>query len=263
MSLHPGCRSIFRRPSERIVEDAVDKPAVMLLDASSAPMRSIGTRLRRLGYPVLPAKTPDQGERLLRTRHGLTAALIPVALPTFDLRAALRFLRKHEVTGELTFVAVGRKPDHDALALLREAGVELALWEPMDDHLLRFQVNRALASSKIVLGGRACLRAPADWETAIRTGARRKPARIYSLSAQGAYLATGRPSLPGATIGIDLPVSSGTARLEANVVMTNVPGHFLRPNLPLGMGIRFQNLSTQVEDALTVWARKRLNAIGF
>jgi len=226
-------------------------------------MRSIGTRLRRLGYPVLPAKTPDQGERLLRTRRGLTAALIPVALPTFDLRAALCFLRKHEPTGELTFVAVGRKPTSESLTLLREAGVELALWEPMDDHVLRFQVNRALASSEIVLGGRGCLRAPAHWETAVRTGSRRKPARIYSLSSQGAYLSTGRPSLPGATIGIDLPVSSGTAKLEASVVMTNVPGDFLRPNLPMGMGIRFENLSSQVEDALSVWARKRLNTIGF
>ncbi len=241
----------------------MDKPAIMILDAASGPMRSIATRLRRLGYPVLPAKTPDQAERLLRTRRGLTAALIPVALPTFDLGAALRFLRKNEPTGELTFVAVGHKPERDSLCLLREAGVELALWEPMDDHLLRFQVNRALASSEVVLGGRACLRAPAHWETAIRSGARRKPARVYTLSSQGAFLATGRPSLPGATIGVDLPVSTGTAKLEAEVVMTNVPGDFLRPNLPLGMGIRFENLSSQIEDALDVWARKRLNAIGF
>lgn len=226
-------------------------------------MRLLGGRLRKLGYPVLPAKTPDHAERLLRSRRGLTAALIPMALPTFDLGEALRFLRKHEPTGELTFVAVGPKPESESRSLLRQAGVELALWEPMDDHLLRFQVNRALAQSDIVLGGRACLRAPAHWETDIRTGARVKSARVYTLSSRGAFLATGRPSLPGATVGVDIPVSSGTAKLEARVMMTNVPGHFLRSNLPLGMGVRFENLSEQIEDALTFWARKRLNSLGF
>jgi hypothetical protein len=86
---------------------------------------------------------------------------------------------------------------------------------------------------------------------------------VYTLSSRGAYLATGRPSLPGATIGIDLPVSSGTAKLDARVVMTNVPGDFLRPNLPLGMGVCFENLSAQVESALGAWARKRLDGMGF
>ena len=242
---------------------ALEQPAVMILDSANPSMRSLGARLRKLGYPVLPAKTPDQAERLLRTRHGPTAALIPVALPTFELGAALRFLRKREPTGELTFVAVGPRPERESRSLLREAGVELALWEPMDDHLLRFQVNRALAESDIVLGGRACLRAPAHWGTDIRTGTRVKSARVYSLSSRGAFLATGRPSLPGTTIGVDIPVSSGTAKLEARVMMTNVPGHFLRSNLPLGMGVRFENLSEQIEDALMLWARKRLNTLGF
>jgi hypothetical protein len=245
------------------VRGTLEEPAVLILDSASPSMRSIGERMRKLRYPVLPAKTPDQAERFLRTRRSLTAALIPVALPTFDLSAALSFLRKHEPTGELTFVAVGHRPDRDARALLREAGVELALWEPMDDHLIRFQINRALASSEIVLGGRARLRAPAGWDTEIRNSGRKKPARIYSLSSQGAFLATGRPSLPGASVGFDLPVTAGTAKLKARVTMTNVPGDFLRPNLPLGMGIRFENLSSQVEDALTIWARKRLNAISF
>jgi hypothetical protein len=245
------------------VRGTLAEPTILILDAASPSMRSICERVRKLRYTALPAKPPDQAERFLRTRRGLTAALIPVALPTFDLSAALSFLRKHEPTGELTFVAVGRRPERDARALLREAGVELALWEPMDDHLIRFQINRALASSEIVLGGRSCLRAPAGWDTEIRNSGRKKSARIYSLSSRGAFLATGRPSLPGASVGFDLPVTSGTAKLKARVMMTNVPGDFLRPNLPLGMGIRFENLSSQVEDALTIWANNRLNTIGF
>ncbi len=239
------------------------QPAIMILDAASPTMRSLGSRLRRLGYRILPAKTPDQAELLLRSHRELSAALIPVTLPAFDLGSALRFLRRHEPTGELTFVAVGHKPDGEGCSLLRKAGVELALWEPMDDHVLRFQMNRALARSEIVLGGRASLRAPADWKMAIRSGTRRKPARLYTLSSSGAYIATARPVLPGVSIGLDIPVSSGTAKLKAQVMMTNVPGDFLRGNLPLGMGVRFENLSSQVEKAFAVWARNRLHSIGF
>ena len=59
------------------------------------------------------------------------------------------------------------------------------------------------------------------------------------------------------------PVSSGTAKLGARVVMTNVPGDFLRPSLPLGMGVRFENIPPKVRHALTVWAHKRLTSLGF
>lgn len=226
-------------------------------------MRALGVRMRRLGYRVLPCKTPDHAERLLAARRDLAAALIPVALPTFDLGAALRFLRRQEPSGELTFVATGRRPEPEGRRLLREAGVELALWDPTDDHVLRFQINRALASSQIVLGGRSSLRAPAHWPLTVRSGQRRKPARLYSLSAQGAYLATSRPSMPGSTLTLDLPVSSGVAKIDGHVVMTNVPGHFLRDNLPLGMGVEFDGLEDKVATALAVWAAKRLGTLGF
>jgi hypothetical protein len=227
-------------------------------------MRNLSTRLRRLGYPVLPSKTPDHADRLLRTRGGnIAAAVIPVDLPTFDLGAALRFMRRLEPTGELSFVAAGRRPSQAGRRLLRDAGVELALWESVDDHTLRFQANRALAGSEIVRGNRTSLRAPADWPVAVWTGTRRKPARVYSLSARGAFLSTGRPSLPQAQLRIDLPVSSGTARLQARVVMTNVPGNLIRDNLPIGMGVRFEQTPREIEAALVAWANKRLAALGF
>ena len=241
----------------------VGKLAIAVLDAGSPSMRHMAARMRLLGVHVLPCKTPDHAERLLATRgQGVGAAVIPVDLPAFDLSAALRFLRKLEPTGELTFVAAGRRPEREVRTLLRGAGVELALWEPVDDHTLRFQSNRALATSDIVRGSRSALRAPTDWPIAVFAGARRKPARVYSLSASGAYLATPRPSLPGADVEIELPIGGG-ARVPARVVMTNVPGHFLRENLPLGMGISFETFSPAFRDTLARWARERLEAMGF
>jgi hypothetical protein len=237
---------------------------MLILDAGSPSMRSLATRLRRLGYAVLPSKTPDHADRLLRRRgSGIAAAVIPVDLPTFDLGAALRFLRRLEPTGELNFVAAGKRPEREGCRLLREAGVELALWNPVGEHTLRFQANRALASSEIVLGSRGSLRAPADWPVAVWAGTRRKPARVYSLSAGGAFLATGRPSVPQAQIRVDLPASSGPLRLQARVVMTNVPGNLVRNNLPIGMGVRFEQTPPEVQDALATWANRRLAALGF
>ena len=53
------------------------KREMVILDAGSPSMRSLATRLRRLGYSVLPSKTPDHADRLLRTRgSGIAAAVI-------------------------------------------------------------------------------------------------------------------------------------------------------------------------------------------
>lgn len=237
---------------------------ILILDGGTPQMRRLASRLGRLGYPVLAAKTADAAERVLRLRGPrVAAALIPVDLPTFDLPTALHFLRRLEPSGELCFVAAGHRPDAAGRRQLRDAGVELALWEPIDEHTLRFQANRALAGSAIVRGDRSLLRAPANWSVSVWAGARRKPAKIYSLSAGGAYLATTRPSLPGTRLQVELPFRSTPVKVTAEVMMTNVPGHFMRENLPPGMGIRFEKAPRKVESALTLWAERRLENLGF
>lgn len=44
---------------------------------------------------------------------------------------------------------------------------------------------------------------------------------------------------------------------------TNVPGDFMRNNLPIGMGLRFEGLSAEVGNALSVWAGERQDSLGF
>ncbi len=237
---------------------------IILLDAGSAGIRELGIRIREMGYRLLPTKTPDQAERLLVDhRSEIGAMVIPVDLPAFDLGVALRFLRRLEPTGELTFVAAGCGADADGRRLLRSAGVELALWNPVDDHTLRFQINRALAESEIVLGNRQALRAPTDWPAIVWAGKRRKPARIYAISADGAYLSTMRPSLPNSPLGLEFPLPSGRVRVNARVVSTNVPGNLLRRQLPLGMAVRFEGLPREVGGEIHDWIRGRLVSIGF
>ncbi len=237
---------------------------LLIVDGGSLQMRRLSSRLERMGYGVVPAKTADAAERVLRVRgRTIAATVIPVDLPAFDLRAALGFLRRLEPTGELCFVAAGHRPEAADRNMLREAGVELALWEPIDEHALRFQANRALADSAIVRGERGVIRAPANWSVSVWSGERRKPAKIYTLSARGAFLATARPSLPGTQLEVELPFRSTPVRVKAEVVMTNVPGHFMRDNLPAGMGVRFQETPGNVVSALKIWAERRLESLGF
>ena len=45
--------------------------------------------------------------------------------------------------------------------------------------------------------------------------------------------------------------------------MTNVPGNLIRDELPIGMGVRFEQTPPEVEAAIVTWANKRLAALGF
>ena len=79
----------------------------------------------------------------------------------------------------------------------------------------------------------------------------------------GAYLATGRPSLPGTLLRLELPFKSTPVRVDVRVVMTNVPGNLMVGNLPMGMGICFEDTPPNVESALAIWAERRLESLGF
>ena len=65
------------------------------------------------------------------------------------------------------------------------------------------------------------------------------------------------------TFRIDVPVAGGAERISARVVMTNVPGHFLRGNLPVGMGVRFEAMPRAVFSSLVAWANDRIASLGF
>ncbi len=233
-----------------------------MLGASAPSLEPLRERLVRLGYRAVPAKTPEQAHMLLRMSRGaIGAAVLAPDLPVVDLRRTLRFLCE-VAAGELWFLAAGPKPESADLARLRSAGVTFALFEPLHQHTLRFQINRALAGSLVVRGERRSLRAPTNWgEIPIFMEGRSKTASVYTVSSSGAFLSTPAPSPRGARIALDLPVAGLRTRLTARVVMTNVPGNLLHKNLPVGMGIRFENPPVDAEALLHVFAQERLSGL--
>lgn len=236
---------------------------LLLLGASAPEMDLLRARIARMGYRVVPAKTPDQAHGLLRvggTRIG--AVIVPSELPTVDLRAALEALRRLVPAHELSWLGAGRDPGSAGRERMRAAGVQLDLFDPIDPHTLRFQVNRALAGPKRIDGRRRTVRAPADWPVTIRSGERRKEGRLYSVSASGAFVAIDQPSVARAEVALDLTLP-GASRLAVSgrVAMTNVPGNLARRSLPFGMGVQFEQLSEAASVALLVYAQDRFRSL--
>jgi len=241
----------------------VDKD-LLVLGANAPEMELLRARLGRMGYRAVPAKTPDQARSFLRVAGPrVGAVVIPSDLPVMNLRGALASLRMLGGGDDLVFLAGGRDPGPEGRRKLRDAGVELAIFDPCDTHTLRFQVNRALSGHKRLRGRRRTVRAPADWPVVIHTGSGRvKEGRIYSISASGAFVTVQQPCMTRARVSLDLAVpQSGRVAATARVVMTNVPGNVMRRNLPFGMGVQFENLSEAVSVSLLVYAQERFRSL--
>jgi hypothetical protein len=235
--------------------------SVLVVDAGGHPLEPVAQRLRLLGIPALRAKTAAEARAALGDpRAALGAVLIPPDPPALDLPRALRALSRAADGSALPLLVCGPRPEPEARARLREAGAELALWDPLDDHTLRFQVNRALARAGPGKVPRRALRVPAHWPVQVRMGARTRPAHVYSVSARGAFLATAGPALRRSLVHVTLPLADEAGeplRVAGEVVATNVPGNLRRRNLPLGMGVRFLGLGPNAERALQRYADER------
>jgi hypothetical protein len=238
------------------------RPTLLLIDAGATPMPGLSLRLRELGYRVLRTKTLEQGRAALSDRRfDMSVALIPPDLPVPDLDRAIAALRAPARSRVLRFLTTGMRPDASERSLIRNAGVEFALWEPFDDHTLQFQINRALTEGTPPARRRHAVRVPTNLPVRVTTGRREKQARVYCISAEGAYLATPRPSLPKAVIHFSLPLPTGELRLTGEVVMTNVPGNLMRTNLPAGMGVRFTGYTREAADSILAFTEARARAL--
>src|SRR5574338_693280 len=253
---------ISRQPPPCCRRDSMARD-LLLLGANAPEMELLRTRAARLGYRVVPAKTPDQAHALLRvggTRIG--AVIVPSELPVVDLRAALDALRRLVPAHELAWIAAGRDPGAAGRERLRLAGIHLALFDPVDSHTLRFQLNRALAGRRLSSAHRRTVRAPADRPVAVRVAGRRKEGRLYSVSASGGFVALDQPSLARSRVGLEFALPDfGRMDVQARVVMTNVPGNLPRPSLPWGMGVQFEDVDAAASVALLVYAQERFRTL--
>ncbi len=232
---------------------------VLLVDCGEGSMDLLAARIQRLGYRVLRAKTPaDAYVALSNARLGIGAALLPQDLPVADLRGAVSRLREVASEPTLSMLVTGPRPEHSVRAELRAAGIDYALYEPIDAHALRFQLNRA-TSWRHSSRGRRADRAPVTWNARLRSSRRAKEGRVYTLSPRGLFVALPAPWLRGTKLKIDLELQGGGhLRLAGQVAMTNVKGNLMKTTLPVGMGIRIEKPSVDVEARLELAVQERL-----
>lgn len=223
--------------------------SVLLLDGASHRLAQVAERLHALGFSAVRAKTPEEALQLIESpRYDIRAALLPPDLPVTNLTGALEALRERGAR-RLVCVGVGARPSLEGLDRLRSAGVELALWNPLDDATLRFQVNRALSAFQGESLRRE-VRAPLDARVRFSAGGRQKDATIYTLSARGVFLTTPRPSMRGASVAVELPLPSESLAVGGRVLYTNVPGNLQKASLPIGMAVEFTALTREAEESI-------------
>jgi hypothetical protein len=234
---------------------AKPQKSLLVMDAAAPQMGALATRLREMGYRSVCAKTIEEATRLVEDAPELAAALIPPELADASIPDDLVELRSSAHNEGLEYVVAGARPKATVVDRLRAAGVELALWEPITDGGLRFQVNRALAGA----GGswpRGSLRVPTDWKPGFEVAGRRKEGAVYSLSESGVFLTTQRPSMARAEIELCLPLPGKDLIVAGRVVYANITGNLVKPNLPMGMAVQFKDLAPEDAALLRAYVEK-------
>jgi hypothetical protein len=207
-------------------------------------LTSLAGRLGALGYSVAALETLRGGRALLVDRGGdARAAILPAALadrPGDPFEQLVRTLRELAPSRPLVPLALGEATDPAVRRRLRSAGIDLALREPLDVRVLRFQLNRALAAGP--LPARIARRAPVEREVAVRRHLLSRSIPVYTLSSRGAFLLTDRPLAPGRRLWVEVPVGRLRARARARVVMANAADAAADRALPPGMAVTFETL---------------------
>ena len=207
-------------------------------------------RLVGLGFLALRAETLEDALGTLQLADPpVRAFLLPPAPPLPELGPSLRWLAERSLDGNLRAAVVGARPGPEAVARLRGAGVALALFDPFTDGELRFVLN-FLAYNPRCGEWRSRLRVPTRLDAQLTGETRAKEARVYNLSADGAYLETAEPAEAGSQLVLELPLPSGPLRVAARVLTSREPSPWHRETLPRGMGVRFHDVGPAARESL-------------
>jgi hypothetical protein len=217
-------------------------------------------RIVVLGYRALRANDVEHAVDLIRRQEQpVRVVMFPPDAPFADRAHDLR--RMADASGGLGLRSIvsGPQPNAPALAALKRDGVRFALWKGFHDAELRFTLNAALYDE--TRGQlRPALRVPVSLIARVKSGAGEKAGMLYNLSATGAFVETPRPSMPGGRVTLTMEFPDGALTTEVSVVFANVTGNLQKPNLPLGMGVKFVSLAPAAAARIAKYVDERARA---
>lgn len=229
---------------------------ILMIESDPNRSENLATHLVRLGVePIRVADLAEAVETVKSKQYAFGAVFLPSDLPSKLVHKAMKSMRRREPA--LPALAYGKMPNPEQADQLRRAGVLLALWDGYDEALLRFQVNR-LVSSDFQHSVRKSRRVPVHLPVRIVVGGREKVGMIQSLSQGGCFIESPRASMDGAKLRLLFTLDGDALEIDGVVVFANVPGNLQRPNLPLGMGVRFKDAESDALGTIADFVRDRM-----
>ena len=232
---------------------------IVLIETDLRRSDTLATQLVRLGVESIRVSNLGEAVDTIKSnQYAISAVLVPSEFEGKTLRKALKSMRRRVPV--LPAMAYGKVPTAAQRKVLRQAGVLLALWDGYDEGVLRFQINR-LVSGENQNAVRGSRRAPIHTPVRIVVGGREKQGEMYSVSEGGCFVESPRASMEGAQIQMSFVLEERSFEVEGIVVFANVPGNLQRPNLPLGMGVRFPDLSDTKRRAIGEFIQGRMDSL--
>lgn len=233
---------------------------VLLIEHGTHPEGgALAAGLVRLGIEPIRVASLDEATSAVKAQeYAIRAVLLPSEIPGRAVRKALKSIRRSEPG--LPAMVYGKVPDAAQRKLLLKSDVMLALWDGYDEGILRFQMNRLVARDEptSVRGSR---RAPTDVPIRMLISGREKQGTLYSVAEGGCFIETSRASMDGAQLHMIFSLGGVGYALDGTVAFSNVPGNLQRPNLPLGMGVRFNAVPDQARWQLADFIRERMESL--
>jgi len=232
---------------------------ILLIETDPSLTGHLAAQLVRLGVEPIRVPSLDEAVEILKSKqYSVSAVVLPSHLPGKEVRKAMKSMRRLEP--KLPCMVYGKSPERAQRKLLRQAGVLLSLWDGYDVGMLRFQINRLVAGANQP-AVRQSRRAPIHNPVCVRVGGREKEGILYSLSEGGCFIETPRASMDGAHLRVFFALEEVEFEIDGVVAFANVPGNLQRPNLPLGMGIRFEEISKADRKRLADFIQTRMDAL--
>ncbi len=236
-----------------------ERSQVLLYDYGRAHDELAG-RIVLLGYRTLRANDIETAVDLVRRQaQPVRVVMFPPEAQFTNRSAQLGRIGGAAGGLGLRMIVSGQRPAISELGALKRDGARFCLWRPFNDAELRFVLNAALYDP--TRGeARPNVRVPTSLIARAKAASGEKPGLLYNLSTTGAFVETLRPNLPGGRIQLTIEFPDGAVALHAVVVFANVPGNLQRPNLPIGMGMKFEGMTGAQSERVAKYVSERVRA---